>query len=168
MKIIWYPAATLDGYIADTRGRSDWVSAQDNQAFASLARDSGAVIVGRRTFDQYQGQNLVPGAHTYVLTHNPALGSDDPDVTYIVGGALEAMRRLHAAGHAQAVLAGGGDTSGSFAKANLIDEAWISFYPLILGAGTKLLGSHQGSMRLTPRESLAMAGGVNHHRYEVG
>ncbi|MDB5178794.1 MAG: dihydrofolate reductase [Patescibacteria group bacterium] len=168
MKLIWYPAVSLDGYIADARGSSDFVTPEDDRQFTKLAVSAGAVVVGRRTFDQYRGQNYpIPGTTTYILTRNRDILSYDPAIVYVTGGPMELMRRLHDDGHATAVLSGGGQINGLFAEANFIDEAWISVYPIILGAGTPLLGSYKGSLRLAFRAGYAFPGGVVHNRYEV-
>jgi dihydrofolate reductase len=169
MKIIWYPAVSLDGYISDALGGSDWVTSSDAGMFDDLVAKSKAVIVGRKTFDQSKGALYpVHGATTYVVTKNSNLLSDDPGVVYVTGGALEVMRSLTADGRIQAVLCGGGEMNGMFAAANLIDEAWMSVYPLILGAGTKLLGDYSGALKLTFRSGYALPEGVVHNRYEVG
>jgi dihydrofolate reductase len=167
MKILWYPAVSLDGYIADTRGSSDFVTA-DTIQFGKLVNSTGAIVVGRRTYDQYHRPNPFPKARTYVLTNDDKLHSDDPAVVYVTGGPMEIMRRLHQDGRTVAVLSGGGATSGAFAAKGLIDEAWISVYPLILGGGTHLLGDYQGTLRLNQRESFMLPGGIIHNRYQVG
>ena len=169
MKIIWYPAVSLDGFIAGPGGNSDWVTDDDAGLFDELVSSSRAVIVGRTTFDQYRGQ-LFParGAKTYVVTADDRLVSDDPSFEYVTGGALEVMRSLGHDNQTQAVLAGGGQVNGLFAAANLIDEAWISVYPLILGAGTRLLGNYEGRLKLTLQQGYALPGGVVHNRYDVG
>ncbi|MBW4061622.1 dihydrofolate reductase family protein [Candidatus Saccharibacteria bacterium] len=169
MKIIWYPAVSLDGYIADDQGQSDWVTSDDAGMFDDLVQQSKAVIVGRKTFDQFKGELYpVTGATTYVITNNTKRASDDPAVVYVAGGALEVMRSLSADGRTQAVLSGGGEINGLFAAANLIDEAWVSVYPLILGSGTKLMGSYAGRLRLSFRQGYALPHGVVHNRYDVG
>ncbi len=168
MKIIWYPAVTLDGFIATTDGNSDWVSPEDDRRFGKLIAKSGALIVGRHTFDQYRGHgNPFPQAKTYVLTGNAHLRSDDPAIVYVTGGPLDLMRHLDADGYQQAVLSGGGETNGSFARAGLIDEAWISVYPLTLGTGIPLLGPRPSQLRMNLIETHSLPGGVMHHRYEV-
>jgi dihydrofolate reductase len=168
MKIIWYPAVSLDGFITDARGSSDFVTAEDTRQFGKLVNSTGAIIVGRRTFDQYHRPNPFPKARTYVVTANDKLASDDPAVVYITGGPMEVMRRLHQDGRTVAILSGGGQTNGLFASKGLIDEAWISVYPLLLGHGVSVLGQYQGAMRLILREGFMLPGGIIHNRYEVG
>lgn len=168
MRIIWYPAVSLDGYITDAKGSSDFVTPEDTRQFAKLVGQAGALIVGRRTFDQYhQPKNPFPKAKTYVVTQNHRLTSEDPAIIYVSGGPLELMRRLHQDGHAYAVLSGGGQINGLFAAANLIDEAWVSVYPLIHGAGVPLLGGYHGPLKLSLREGFMMPSGVVHSRYDV-
>jgi dihydrofolate reductase len=168
MKLIWYPAVSLDGYITDHTGSSDFVAPEDTRQFAKLVNSSGAIIVGRRTFDQYHRPNPFPRARTYVLTQDPRLASDDPAVVYIAGGPLEVMRRLHQDGYVTAVLSGGGETNGLFASKGLIDEAWVSLYPQVHGAGVPLLGNYRGTLRLTLKEGFMLPGGIVHNRYDVG
>lgn len=169
MRLIWYPAVTLDGFIATAEGNSDWVIPDDDRLFTQLVQSAGAIVMGRRTFDQYHSHgNPFPKAKTYVLTNNHHLASNDPAVAFVTGGPLEVMRRLHADGYQQAVLSGGGDTNGLFARAGLIEEAWISVYPLTLGAGIPLFGGYPTALRLTLIETRELPGGVTHHRYEVG
>lgn len=169
MKVIWYPAVTLDGYIADPKGNSSFVNDTDEAQFGRLVNSTGAIIVGRRTYDQYHRRaNPFPKARTYVVTKDDKLASDDPMIVYVAGGPMEVMRRLHQDGRTVAVLSGGGQVNGLFASKGLIDEAWISIYPLILGEGIPLLGEYKGTLRLTMKAGYALPGGVVHNRYDVG
>ena len=168
MKLIWYPSVSLDGLIADSTGRSDFVTEADERQFAKLVHSAGALVVGRRTFAQYhQPRNPFPKVTTYVLTTDIHLRSDDPAVVYVTGGPMEVMRRLHADSRLITVLSGGGQTSGLFAAKGLIDEAWISINPLVMGAGTPMLGDYRGTLRLDWREGFMLPGGIVHNRYEV-
>lgn len=169
MKVIWYPAVTLDGFIATPDGNSDWVIPEDDRLFSQLVQESGAIIMGRRTYQQYHSHgNPFPKAITYVLTTKSDHASSDPAVIFVTGGPLELMRRLHLDGHEQVVLSGGGETNGHFARAGVIDEAWISVYPLTLGAGIPLFGSQPTALRLSLQETRTLPGGVIHNRYLVG
>ncbi len=168
MKLIWYPAVSIDGFIADSAGSSDFITPEDERQFAKLVNTAGALVVGHTTYQQYhQPTNPFPKVRTYVLTTNPGLTSDNPAVVYLSGGPMEVMRRLHADGYIQAVLSGGGQINSLFAAGGFIDEAWVSLYPLTLGAGTSLFGDHPVQLRLSLRDSLRLPGGIIHSRYEV-
>lgn len=56
MKLIWSPAVTLDGNIATSDGNSDWPTENDGKLFEVLVQKCDAVIVGRKTFEQYKGE----------------------------------------------------------------------------------------------------------------
>ena len=47
-------AISVDGYVAKKDGDSDWVSPVDSVNFEQKIKETGCLIVGRRTFDQYQ------------------------------------------------------------------------------------------------------------------
>jgi len=53
-KIVFYPACSLDGYIARHDGDSAWVTEEDEQLFTQEVQKAGCVIVGSRTFKQYE------------------------------------------------------------------------------------------------------------------
>ena len=55
MNIIWSPAVSLDGYIAKLDGSSNWVSDGHGELFEEPIRESGCVIFGRTTHEQYEG-----------------------------------------------------------------------------------------------------------------
>ncbi len=159
MHVIWYPATTIDGYIADVDGDSDWVTAEDEELFSELVQSCGAVIVGRATFDQFHGSIYpIAGATTYVCTSRPA---DDIDgVRFVSGSPSEVLERVRNDGLTAVVLSGGGDVNGRFAKANLIDEAIVSVYPKVFGGGTRLLGSHELRINLGGSSWTALHDGV--------
>lgn len=136
MKVILYMAVSADGLIATAGGDSDWVSEADTD-FGRIIREVGCLVVGKRTFDQYQG-DLYPmeGVINIVLTSSKVKGSDK-NVLY-VGSPSEAIAVAQKRELSSLVLIGGGRTNGSFLKENLIDEIYLSVHPLVLGEGIKL------------------------------
>lgn len=64
-------ATSIDGYIAKKNGDSDWVSEVDAANFEQKIKEMGCIIVGRKTFDQYQGDLYpVPDVTNIVLSSN--------------------------------------------------------------------------------------------------
>jgi dihydrofolate reductase len=137
------------------------------QVFAELM-DTGAVIVGRRTFefaDSWAGDHH-DGVPIFVLTHEPR---DEPApgharwVTDIETCVAQAKDRaggrdilLHGAATAQACL-----------RAGLLDELEIQLIPVLLGQGRRLfddLPPHQ--VELEPVRALE-GPAVLHMRYQV-
>ena len=64
-------------------------------------------------------------------------GADVRFVSENVADALPAIR--DAAGGGDIWVVGGGDLAGQFADAGLLDEVWVQYAPVTLGAGAPLL-----------------------------
>ena len=168
MKIIWNPAVTLDGNIAKADGNSDWPTEEDGNLFEEQVRNSGAVVVGRNTFDQYKGEVFpIQGATTYVWTHTPETGEDCEGVEYISGSPHEVTASLEAEGINECVLAGGSITNDAFVSAGLVDEIIITIYPLLFGNGMRLLSGDSIDMKLELLETNEIGEGVIRNKYRV-
>jgi dihydrofolate reductase len=168
MKIILYPAISLDGFIAKTDGDSDWVTEEDELLFASEVKKAGCVIVGRTTYEQYKG-TLYPVAEAmnFVCTSSPPLKNDQADVTYLSGSVAHILSCIDKAGFSRAVLSGGGDTNGRFAIAQTIDEMLVSIYPLTLGAGLKLFGNWNPYLKMDLLATERLQQSVIRNRYRI-
>lgn len=168
MKIIWSPAVTLDGYIAEAGGNADWVSDQDEALFRDLVKQSGCVIVGHTTYRQYKNEIYpVPGAMTFVLATHPEREEPRNGVAFIHGTPQEIIVQLESRGFRQAVLAGGGQTNSAFVTAGLVDEVVATMYPLIFGKGVKLVGGISRQLDLRLVDVLRLKNDVVRHRYLV-
>jgi len=166
MKVIWNPALTLDGYIAKKDGDSDWVADADSEFFRNLIKESGCVMVGRTTYEQYKGEVFpVAGATTFVLTSHPEDGQPEEGVELVNSSPEELVANLKQRGFTQAVLAGGSETNSRFAGAGLIDEIIANIYPMAFGEGMKLLSGCELSLELIDVRQLP--GGIVQHHYKV-
>jgi len=167
MKLIWSPAITLDGYIAKSDGNSDWVSVKDGELFHRLVRQSGCVIVGRRTFEQYKGTVFpVDGAMTFVWTQHLEGTVKVAGTEYLTGEPAEVLKQIENKGIETGVLAGGGFTNNAFVSQGLINEVIITIYPLLFGSGIQLL-SEQTFLKLELLETENMGDGVIRSHYKV-
>lgn len=143
----YYTASSLDGFIATADHSLDWLLRQDidedgPMAYAGFEAMLGAMALGATTYEWVLA-NEGAWPHTlpaWVFTHRglevPAGGSvrlTDADV-----------RDVHAEMTAAAEgkdlwIVGGGDLAGQFADAELLDEIWIQYAPVTLGAGAPVL-----------------------------
>jgi dihydrofolate reductase len=168
MKIIWYPAITLDGFIATETGDSDWISEADDRMFEAEAKQAGCVVVGKTTFDQYKGSIYpIPNTTTYVVTNRANDLPQTQNIKYVGPDAEVICERIAKDGFASALLSGGGETNGLFAKAGKIDEAIISIYPVVLGSGIKMFGSYTPKLSLKLVSSQGIGEGVVQNRYNT-
>ncbi len=168
MKIIWNPAVTLDGNIAKADGNSDWPTERDGELFDEQVRISGAVIVGRKSFEQYKGEVFpIQGATTYVWTHTPETGEVTEGVEYVSGTPEAVVLFLEKRGIIECVLAGGPITSNAFVSAGLVDEVIATIYPLLFGSGMRLLSGDSIDMKLKLSETKEIGDGVIRNKYKV-
>ena len=76
--LIYYVAASLDGYIARPDGRVDWLEATqssgDDHGYHAFYDSIDALLMGRMTFDtlmDFEGDWPYPGKPCRVLTRHP-------------------------------------------------------------------------------------------------
>jgi dihydrofolate reductase len=179
---------SLDGFIAgpEDEGQNglgnggeilhDWLSdghggigpsGVNGEVFGELLQ-SGAVVVGRRTFEMAGewGGDHHDGVPIFVLTRRPGDTPRFPLVTY-VGDVAEAMARAREAAGDRDVMVHGATLTRLALAAGVLDELVIHQVPVLLGAGRRLFdGLEPGQV------GLEIAGvvdgpGVTHLRYRV-
>jgi dihydrofolate reductase len=82
-KVLWHVTMSLDGFIAGPEDRMDWVFERSgpNAEVDEVLRTTGAVLVGRRSYDVGRSRHAPPAARKVyggawsgpqlVLTHHP-------------------------------------------------------------------------------------------------
>ncbi len=77
---------------------------------------------------------------TWVLTHRDLPVVEGADIRFAHGAVSDVHPALvEAAGDRDVWVIGGGDLAGQFADAGLLDEVWVQYAPVTLGAGAPLL-----------------------------
>lgn len=161
-------ATSADGFIAKKDGDSDWVSSVDTANFEKAIKEHGCIIVGRKTFDQYQGDiYLIDGVTNIVVTSNKSLKSDKPHVHFVTGSVEDIIEAIKQKGHDKALLIGGGTTNASFLNASAIDEMILSVHPLILGNGIKLFESKEVDIKLSLISEVKLEEGLIQEKYKL-
>ncbi|WP_067435613.1 dihydrofolate reductase family protein [Nocardioides jensenii] len=144
----YYTACSLDGFIATEENSLDWLLKQDidmegPMAYPAFGAEKGALVMGATTYEWVVGNHdtwdyLSP---TWVFTHRelpPKNGGGDVHFTQADVREVHAEMTEVAAGR-NIWLVGGGDLVGQFADAGLLDEVWVQYAPVTLGAGAPLL-----------------------------
>ncbi|MEV3985573.1 dihydrofolate reductase family protein [Nonomuraea sp. NPDC049758] len=144
------------------------LSAPSARLFDALAARVGAIVAGRRTYDDsdhFGGGSPHPGARLVVLSHRPAPEITDRQtlVTTGVHDAIAAARE--AAGGKDVGLMGGGVVTAAL-RAGLVDEVVLHQVPVLIGGGRPFFGELPEHVRLRLVEAVP-APGVTHLRYEV-
>jgi dihydrofolate reductase len=131
---------------------------------------TGAVVVGRRTFD-YAGHwngDHHDGVPIFVPTRGePPEQPTSELVHYVTDGVESAMRQAKEAAGDKDVMVHGADLTQSLLRAGVLDELQIHLIPVLLGDGRRLF-EHLGAdhIELEPIRVIE-APGVTHLRYRV-
>ena len=178
-KVVVNRAMSLDGFIAGPGHSMDWgggrtladfVAPDD---FAEIAAATGAMLVGRRTWDVGDKMEAdEPGSNDYpfsgpmfLLTHRP-LEPPDPEVTVLTGDIGAAVgTALDAAGGKDLEILGA-DVAGQCLQRGLVDEILGYVLPMLAGDGIPFSSPGLGRVDLEPISS-KRSGAVTILRYRV-
>jgi dihydrofolate reductase len=149
-RTIYYTAATLDGFIATPDHSLDWLLTRDIDEqgpmhYAGFREQIGAAAMGANTWQWILDHDDEPWGPlpTWVLTHrdfDPVAGRS---VTFTDADVREVHAEMAAAADGKGVwLVGGGELVGAFHDAGLLDEVWIQYAPVTIGAGAPVLPRH--------------------------
>lgn len=192
-KVVLYMSMSVDGFIAgpdDSKEHGlgvggerlhDWLSAggvdpgsyrptdgPSATVFDELM-DTGAVIVGRRTFDFAGGWagDHHDGVPIFVLTHSAPDGPAPGSARYVTDGIGSCVAQAKAAAGGRDVLLHGAATAQACLRAGLLDEMELQLIPVLLGQGRRLFDDlPPDHVELEPLRSLE-GPGVLHLRYRV-
>lgn len=155
MQVTIYTATSIDGFIAKKDGDSDWVSEVDADIFDEKVKHAGCIVLGRKTFDQYQGELYpVEGVTNIVLTNDTDKESSDNVV--FVTSVEEALKVAEEKGHNNVMVVGGGLCNKAFFEKNLVDDVIVSLHPIVLGEGIGVFegGVDMKNLELTGHQDL--------------
>ncbi|WP_341394269.1 dihydrofolate reductase family protein [Arthrobacter sp. G119Y2] len=148
MGVLYYVASSLDGFIATEDHNLDWLMAFGFEAFQDhydkFMAGVGSLVMGSATYEFVRRQE--PDSWAYgslpcqVLTHRSLEAPPESGVRFASGDirqiCADAVR--DAAGRNVWVV-GGGDVAAQFAEAGLLDEIRVTYMPVALGSGRRLL-----------------------------
>ena len=155
---------SLDGYFEDANGSAgalytDLDDLRDSSYMKESQAETGAVLMGRRTFDMAGDPDSYAVDYEYqvplfVLTHRPPerepKRNDRLSVTFVTEGVEAAVARATAAaGNLAVTVVGGGDLNRQLLAAGLADELTVDVMPVLLGGGRRLFdGLDPATVRL--------------------
>ncbi|MDP9377565.1 MAG: dihydrofolate reductase family protein [Actinomycetota bacterium] len=149
MAIQYFTATSVDGFIADPEHSLSWllsrnVDAEAPMSYQGFIQSVGALVMGASTYRwllEHEGAEApwpydVP---CWVFSHH-GLQARPGDIRFVQGSVATVHREMAAvAGERNIWVVGGGDLAGQFADAGLLDEVWVQYAPVALGAGAPLL-----------------------------
>lgn len=143
----FYTAASLDGYIATEDHSLKWLFAQDidtegPMAYPGFIERIGALAMGASTYEWLinTGDPWMYPQPTWVFTHRSFRAAAGADVRFVQGDVRSVHAEMVAEARGKDVwIVGGGELAGQFADTGLLDEVWVQYAPVTLGAGQPVL-----------------------------
>jgi dihydrofolate reductase len=156
----------------EPHGLEGGVTNPSSEVAAEMAA-GGAVVVGKRMFDNAHGWGDEPPFHkpVFVLTHTARepLTKSDTTFTFVTDGIEGAVGQAKAAaGDDDVSIGGGASTIQQALKAGLVDEGTLTVSPILLGGGVRLfegLGPDDVELELV---SVVEGPRATHLKYRVG
>jgi dihydrofolate reductase len=175
---------SLDGYIAapddnpeqglgvDGMRLHNWAFDDPSvfeQVYGNLIEETGAVIMGRRSYDNsieaWGGKGPLGDVPCFVVTHRP-LEPPDPLFTVVPEGIDTALAKAEEAAGDKRIGLMGADIDQQFLAAGLVDEIRIHLIDVLLGGGRRLFDQLPERIELE-QTGLSQTGGVTHLEYRV-
>jgi dihydrofolate reductase len=145
---------------------------RDSEVLAEAMDENGAVVLGRRMFDNAQGWGDNPPFHVpvFVLTHEarePLPKEGGTTFTFVTDGIESALEQARAAaGDRNVAIGGGANTIQQSLAAGLVDEVQVHIVPLFLGGGIRLFDELGPEIELETTRVIE-APKVTHLRFRV-
>ncbi len=168
--IVYYVASSADGFIARSDGSLDWLEpysgTEEDHGYTDFYASIDALIVGSRTYEQMLGFGEWPHQDRPVtVMTSRSLPVDAENISLSGEDPLAVVARLTSSGCERMWLVGGGALAGAFDAAGLIDEYVVSYVPVVLGLGVRLLGGRANAHTLELLGVLTFDDGIVQHRY---
>lgn len=140
MKLTVYMATSIDGLITREDTDSNWVSKTDWDQFYSYIQANDAVIMGRKTMEQFGEDFPIKGPVNVVLSNKSDLHKDSEKLVILSATPKEVIDLVAKRNLNNLLLIGGSETNKEFIKARLVDEIVLSVHPLVIGRGLRIFG----------------------------
>jgi len=165
---------SIDGFIAGPGDSVEWIAAMvPPQETAQAASRTGAMLIGRRTFEvgaKLQAEQ--PGSTDYpftgpsfLLTHRPP-EPPAPGITVLSGDIGDAVATALAAAGGKDLELLGADVAAQALRRGLVDEVMVYVLPVVLGDGIPFSPGGSAKVELEPIES-RRSGDVTILRFRV-
>ena len=172
MRITYYVAASLDGFIATSDGGVDWlvdsgISMEDTN-YDEFSASIDGIIVGRKTYEQTLGFGPWPFGDkpTWVCSSKEVEIATGCDFRGVMT-AREAVNQARDAGLKHLWLLGGANLAATMLKERLLTHVSVATMPIVLGKGIGLFSGLDAHHLLKLEDSKQFEAGFVHHDYRV-
>jgi dihydrofolate reductase len=174
---------SLDGYIAAPNDNPEQGLGEDGmrlhnwafddpsvleRVYGHLVEETGAVIMGRRSYDNsieaWGGKGPLGDVPCFVVTHEPPAGDVDP--LFVTDGIESALAKAQEVAAEKRIGLMGANIDQQFLAAGLVDEIRIHVIDVLLGGGRRLFDQLPERIELE-QTGLSKTDGVAHLEYRV-
>jgi dihydrofolate reductase len=140
-----------------------------DQVFGNLIEETGAVIMGRRSYDNsieaWGGKGPLGDVACFVVTHR-SFAPPDPLFTVVSDGIEPALALAREAAGDKRIGLMGANVDQQFLAAGLVDEIRIHLVDVLLGGGRRLFDELPERVELE-QTGVSQTDGVTHLDYRV-
>jgi dihydrofolate reductase len=173
-KVIVHAVMSLDGFIAGPDDEMEWSFKYGGDAMADeVMQDTGAVVLGKRTFEISLKNNQLPyggwKVPQFVITGEAQDAQTIGGLvfTFVTDGVQHAVEMARVAAGDKNVSLLGASIDQQCLKAHLVDEIVIHLAPILLGEGTRLF-DHLGNQPVVLERTAAVTtAGITSLRFRV-
>lgn len=179
-KVILGMTLSLDGFVHDKEGSvgrlyPDFESAHNSEILQESMRTTGAVVMGRNSYEMGQGDYTGYEFQTpiFVVTHHipshVAKGENENLKFHFITDGIESaiVQAKAAAGDKNVTVVGGASIAQQLLNDGLVDELEIDIAPVLFGEGLRFFENLQADQITLEQTKVAEYRGVAHIRYKV-
>lgn len=181
MKVQYYVAASLDGFIADENHSLDWlfqIEEPGEDGYSDFISGVGALAMGSTTYEWILKHHVLADPDepkpwpyeqpAWVFTTRSLEPPPGADVSFVKGDVREAFGEISRAADGRNIwIVGGGGVAAQFHEAGLLDEIILTLVPVILARGVPLLTERIASPPLRVLGLREHGNGLTEMRLEV-
>jgi dihydrofolate reductase len=176
---------SLDGYIAAPNDTPEQGLGEDGmrlhnwafddpsvfeRVYGDINENTGAVIMGRRSFDNsieaWGGKGPIENVPCFVVTHRPLAEGDPTVFTAVNDGIKSALAKAQATAGDKQIGLMGANLDQQYLAEGLVDEIRIHLVDVLLGGGRRLFDVLPQRLELE-QTGVSNTGGVTHLEYRV-
>jgi dihydrofolate reductase len=179
---------SLDGYVTGPNASRqnplgegggtlhDWLFNAATDVDRALLHDAiagcGAVVMGRKSFDQTEGEGgwgdggPVGDTPCFVVTHNKPTSSYPPVFTFVTDGVASAIEQAKQVAGDRGVGLHGATVMQQALPLGLVDEIHVHVIPVLLGGGTPLFSTLDAAITLQ-RTNVQVTPAATHLAFRV-
>jgi dihydrofolate reductase len=166
-RIRYQVACSLDGYIADSSGRTGWIIEEPEIDFEELYNQFDTLLMGRLTYEDILKQGSGFWGKQVVVFSRILRQEDHPEVTIVSDQIDQKITELRTQPGKDIWLFGGGELFRTLLDFGCVDTVEPAIMPVLLGGGRPFLPTPAASKRLRLMNSRTFPSGIVWLEYTV-